>query len=120
MSEWRDITLGKTKKSVLDPANQIQLADGQGWPNPNGEKIKWAPARAYESRDIAITQNEDLLVASYDAVVSDLAMEGSTYGSEASPRLLTYSRNDQGDWKMIALANFTVPEKVPAGVKCVK
>ncbi|MBU3675402.1 MAG: hypothetical protein FGM34_10220 [Solirubrobacteraceae bacterium] len=120
VNEWRDITLGKTKKSVLDPANQIQLADGQGWPNPNGEKIKWAPARAYESRDIAITQNEDLLVASYDAVVSDLSVEGATYRSAASPRLLTYSRNDQGDWKMIALANFTVPEKVPAGVKCVK
>lgn len=120
VSEWRDITLGKTKKSVLDPASQIQLADGQGWPNPDGEKIKWSPAKAYESKDIAITQNEDLLVASYDAVVSDLAVEGSTYGSEASPRLLTYSRNGQGDWKMIALANFTVPEKVPAGVKCVK
>ena len=120
VNEWRDITLGKTKKAVLDPANQIQLADGQGWPNPNGEKIKWAPAKTYESKDIAITQNEDLLVASYDAVVSDLAVEGSTYGSEASPRLLTYSRNGQGDWKMIALANFTVPEKVPAGVKCVK
>ena len=120
VNEWRDITLGKTKKSVLDPANQIQLADGQGWPNPNGEKIKWAPARAYESRDIAITQNEDLLVASYDAVVSDLSVEGATYRSAASPRLLTYSRNGQGDWKMIALANFTVPEKVPAGVKCVK
>ncbi|MBU3675426.1 MAG: YjbH domain-containing protein, partial [Solirubrobacteraceae bacterium] len=82
VNEWRDITLGKTKKAVLDPANQIQLADGQGWPNPNGEKIKWAPAKAYESKDIAITQNEDLLVASYDAVVSDLAVEGSTYGSE--------------------------------------
>ena len=120
VSEWRDITLGKSKVAMLDPANQIQLADGQGWPNPNGEKIKWSPAKAYESKDIAITQNDDLLVASYDAVVSDLAMEGSTYGSEASPRLLTYSRNGQGDWKMIALANFLVPEKVPAGTKCVK
>ena len=120
MSQWRDITLGKSKKSVLDPQNQIQLADGQGWPNPDGSKIKWTPASAYEPEDIVITRDGDLLVASYAAVETGLAIEGSTYGESASPRLLTYRLNDQNEWKLIALANFNSPKAVPKGVDCAK
>jgi hypothetical protein len=120
VSQWRDITLGKSKKSVLDPQNQIQLADGQGWPNPDGSKIKWSPASAYEPEDIVITRGGDLLVASYAAVESGLAIEGSTYGKSASPRLLTYRLNDQNEWKLIALANFNSPTEVPKGVDCAK
>lgn len=120
VNEWRDITTGKLKKSVLDPESQIQLADGQGWPNADGRKIEWSPAKDYEPEDVAITRNANLLVASYDAVVSDLSVEGDTYRKAASPRLLTYMKNAQGEWKMIALANFNVPEGVPSGVKCAK
>lgn len=120
VNEWRNITLGKLKKSVLDPENQIQLADGEGWPNPDGSKIKWSPAGAYQPEEIVITRGGDLLIASYDAVESGLSVEGSTYGKSASPRLLTYRLNDQNEWKQIALANFNTPKEVPKGVDCAK
>ncbi len=118
VSQWRDITTGKAQQNVLAKESQIQLADGQGWPNPDGTPIKWTPAKSYESKELVTTRNGDLLVASYDAVVPDIVMEGEEYRGTVSPRLLTYLRDPDGKWEMIALANFTVPRKVPANVDC--
>jgi hypothetical protein len=119
VEQWREITLGISKEKVRHPANQIQLADGQGWPAVDGKPIEWEPASAYEAANIGVTRNGDLLVASYDAVVDDLTMEGTEYRASVSPRLLTYLLNPEGKWELIALANFTVPQGIPEGVDCV-
>ena len=119
VAQWRDITTGVSPARVRHPEGQIQLADGQGWPNPDGTPIQWSPAQAYDYSGLAITRDGDLLVATYDAVASDLVMEGEEYRDQASPRMLTYLQNDQGAWELIGLANFTVPQAVPAGVDCV-
>lgn len=119
VEQWRDITTGESKEKVRHPANQIQLADGQGWPTPDGEPIEWAPAQAYDFANVGVTRNGDLLVVSYDAVVSDLLVEGEEHRDVASPRMLTYLLSPEGKWEQIALANFNVPEGVPANVECV-
>lgn len=119
VEQWRDITTGASKEKVLHPANQIQLADGQGWPAIDGKPIEWAPAKAYDFANVGVAQNGDLLVVSYDAVVSDFVMEGDEYRDTASPRMLTYLLSPEGKWELIALANFNVPEGVPADVECV-
>ena len=119
VEQWRDITTGVSSEKVRHPANQIQLADGQGWPTADGSPIEWAPAQAYDFANVGVARNGDLLVVSYDAVVSDLEMEGDEYRETASPRLLTYLLSPEGKWELIALANFTVPQDVPADVDCV-
>ena len=119
VEQWRDITTGVSQEKVRHPANQIQLADGQGWPTADGAPIEWAPAQAYDFANVGVARNGDLLVVSYDAVVSDLVMEGDEYRETASPRLLTYMLSPDGKWELIALANFTVPQEVPADVDCV-
>lgn len=119
VEQWRDITTGASSEKVRHPANQIQLADGQGWPTADGAPIEWAPAQAYDFANVGVARNGDLLVVSYDAVVSDLVMEGDEYRETASPRLLTYLLSPEGKWELIALANFTVPQDVPADVDCV-
>ena len=119
VEQWRDITTGASSEKVRHPANQIQLADGQGWPTADGAPIEWAPAQAYDFANVGVARNGDLLVVSYDAVVSDLEMEGNEYRETASPRLLTYLLSPEGKWELIALANFTVPETLPADVDCV-
>lgn len=119
VEQWRDITTGVSSEKVRHPANQIQLADGQGWPTEDGAPIEWAPAQAYDFANVGVARNGDLLVVSYDAVVSDLVMEGDEYRETASPRLLTYLLSPEGKWELIALANFTVPQDVPADVDCV-
>lgn len=119
VEQWRDITTGVSSEKVRHPANQIQLADGQGWPTVDGSPIEWAPAQAYDFANVGVARNGDLLVVSYDAVVSDLVMEGDEYRETASPRLLTYLLSPEGKWELIALANFTVPQGVPADVDCV-
>ena len=105
--------------SVRHPQHQIQLADGQGWPTPDGTPITWSPAKAYDYENLVVTRNGDLMVLSYDAVAQNIVMEGDVYRSEASPRLLTYLKNPAGKWELISLANFTVPQEIPAGVECV-
>lgn len=119
VEQWRAITMGESTEKIRHPANQIQLADGQGWPTADGKPIEWAPASAYKVGNVGIARNGDFLVASYDAVVSDIVMEGEEYSEATSPRLLTYLRNAQGTWELIALANFAVPQDVPADVDCV-
>ncbi len=119
VEQWRDITTGKSNQKVRHRANQIQLADGQGWPTVDDEPIEWAPAQAYDFANLGVTRNGDLLVVSYDAVVSDLVVEGEEHRATASPRMLTYLLSPEGKWEQIALANFNVPEGVPADVECV-
>lgn len=119
VEQWRDITTGKSQEKVRHSANQIQLADGQGWPTTDGKPIQWTPAKAYDFADLGVTRNDDLLVASYDAVASNLVMEGDEYRASASPRLLTYLQSPEGRWELIALANFAVPEEIPADVECI-
>lgn len=116
--QWRDITTGKSQERVRHPEAQIQLADGRAWPTADDKPLEWKPAQAYDYADLSITRDGDLLVASYDAVVSDLVMEGEEYRASASPRLLTYLQSPEGKWELIALANFTVPQEIPADVDC--
>jgi hypothetical protein len=119
VEQWRQRVTGELKEQVLHPDAQIQLADGQGWPTTDDEPIEWTPAQAYDFANVGVSRNGDLLVVSYDAVVSDLVMEGDEYRDTASPRLLTYLLNSEGKWEQIALANFNVPEGIPADVECV-
>jgi hypothetical protein len=120
IEQWRDITTGTVKApQARSPEGQIQLANGQGWPTTDDKPIAWKPAKAYKYRNPAITRNGDVLVASYDAVASDITIEGKAYRTLATPRLLTYLRSPSGTWEQIGLANFTVPKGVPAGVDCV-
>ena len=119
VEKWRDITTGESKEKIRHTANQIQLADGQGWPTADGEPIEWAPAQAYDFANVGVARSDDLLVVTYDAVVSDLVMEGDEYRETASPRMLTFLRSSEGKWELIALANFNVPNGVPGDVECV-
>lgn len=118
VEQWRAITTGTSRETVVSHALTIQLADGQGWPNPAGTPITWSPAESYEVADIVTSRHGNLLVVSYVAVVSGLRMEGRTYGSERHPRLLTYLQNAQGRWELVALANFVTPATVPEGTDC--
>ena len=121
VDEWRDISTGKLKKlELLDPADQIQLANGWGWPSAGSgaATIKWSPAKYYQPEGIVITRNGNLLIASYSAVVAGLKIEGKTEAEISSPRLMTYRLNDQNQWKLIALANFDPPKDLPKGVEC--
>jgi len=119
VDQWRAATTGRPSETIVSRALAIQLADGQGWPNRAGTPITWSPAQSYEAADIVTSRHGDVLVVSFVAVVSGLRMEGRGYGSERQPRLLTYLRNAEGKWELIALANFVTPATIPDGTDCV-
>jgi hypothetical protein len=119
VNRWRATTLGASEETIASPALAIQLGDGQGWPNTADVPIMWSPAGSYEVADIVTSRHGDLLVVSFVAVASGLRMDRRAYASEGQPRLLTYMRNADGKWELIALANFVTPATVPAGMDCV-
>ena len=119
VDEWRAATMGRPSEAIVSDALMIQLADGQGWPNEAGIPIMWSPAQSYEAADIVTSRHGDLLVVSFVAVVSGLRVDARAYGSERQPRLLTYLRNAEGKWELIALANFVTPATIPTGMNCV-
>jgi hypothetical protein len=119
LDQWRAATTGRPSEAIVSRQLMIQLADGQGWPNQAGTPITWSPAQSYEAADIVTSRHGDVLVVSFVAVVSGLRMEGRAYGSERQPRLLTYLRNADGKWELIALANFVTPATIPDGMDCV-
>ena len=119
VGHWRAATMGRESEAIASDALMIQLADGQGWPNEAGVPIMWSPAQSYEAADIVTSRHGDLLVVSFVAVVSGLRVDARAYGAERHPRLLTYLRNAEGKWELIALANFVTPATIPAGLNCV-
>ena len=119
VNQWRATTMGTSEETIASQALAIQLGDGQGWPNTTGIPIMWSPAGSYEAADIVTSRHGDLLVVSFVAVASGLRVDRQAYGSERQPRLLTYMRNAEGKWELIALANFVTPATVPAGMDCV-
>lgn len=118
VAQWRDISTGELTQKVRHPEAVIQLGDGQGWPSAEDDEVNWSPAKAYNFQNLKVTRNQDLLVTSYDAVVSELQMEGAEYRDASSPRLLTWLRSAEGTWELIGLANFTVPQQIPANLNC--
>lgn len=89
------------------------------WKNSGGVHGKCSGAQAYDFANVGVARSDDLLVVTYDAVVSELVMEGDEYRDTASPRMLTFLRSSEGKWELIALANFNVPNGVPGDVECV-
>ena len=126
---WRDLKAGRPWRGVVKNRRKdggyywvvaaVSPVREGGRGEIDGKPIEWAPAKAYDFANVGVALNGDLLVVSYDAVVSDLVMEGEQYRDTASPRMLTYLLSPEGKWELIALANFNVPKGVPADVECV-
>jgi len=118
MLALRDAILAGNLTPLLDQQTQIQHACGMGITT----SAELVPAeykyRSFEYSDLLVTRNEDVLAISYLGKPDGLVL-GFEAVDEWHPRLIAFRRLEEGQWRVIASANFVNVKAVPAGVECV-
>ena len=100
---------GDTKglAAFLDPAFQLQRADGTG---VNRAEYLANPAKVSSFKlgpDLVTVQHRDALTVRWQLEV-DVSIDGTQYRTTEAPRLSTF-RWDGRQWRLVSHANFNVP-----------
>ena len=118
MLALRDSVLVGNLTPLLDEQIQIQQASGMGITT----SAELVPAeykyRSFEYSDLLVTRNGDLLAISYLGKPNGVVL-GFEAVDDWHPRLIAFRRLEDGQWRVIASANFVNVKAVPAGVECV-
>ena len=115
---YAEVSIGKGQQ-LMHAQVQGQSASGRGWTTT----AQFIPSKivSVHPSDIKATRSGDYLVVSLNMQTEQSMYEGSIPMSGISrPRLLTYMRQPQLDWRLIAIAIFATPKDLPQGVQCIK
>ena len=91
----------------LDPAFLLQRGNGT-WLDKKGYLAEPAIVDAYEVRNIVVTRSGNVRVVRFEANTTQI-IEGEPVPGGWIPRLSTFVRNKNGNWRLIAHANFLLP-----------
>ncbi|HAJ38685.1 MAG TPA: hypothetical protein DCL15_23710 [Chloroflexi bacterium] len=98
-----------TLEALLSPAFQLVRASGERF--DASDYLDNLPRfAAYEVNDLKVTHAGDMLVASYTVRTGSKPEAGKL--DPPAPRLTVFQQID-GDWKLLAHANFTTPVTMP-------
>lgn len=104
ISHWEN----GTAMQYLSPQIQIQFPNGMG-----GSGLGTAAqttADKYQYDNVVGRRNEDLLVVTYDAVISGLNVSSVMFDNTTAPRMTVFWDDPATDtWKVIAYADFSNP-----------
>ena len=94
----------------LDPAFLLQRGNGT-WLDKKGYLAEPAIVDAYEVRNIVVTRSGNVRVVRFEANTTQI-IEGEPVPGGWIPRLSTFVRNKNGNWRLIAHANFLLPPAI--------
>ena len=106
--EGRDTFQGLNR--FLDPAFLLQRGNGT-WLDKKGYLAEPAIVDAYEVRNIVVTRSGNVRVVRFEANTTQI-IEGQPVPGGWIPRLSTFVRNKNGNWRLIAHANFLLPPAI--------
>ena len=109
-------SLNGTEKSVQSPGFQYVFASGERKTAPG--KIRARIKESQKALNVEAIKSDDLLVMRFDTI-SSLTLDGGKTEADLRPRLTTFHRDADGEWRMNAAAIFTVTAKLAENVKCV-
>ena len=92
---------------ILDPAFPPQRGNGPRL-DRKGHLAEPAIVDAYEVRNIVATRSGNVRVVRFEANTTQI-IEGEPVPGGWIPRLSTFVRNKNGNWRLIAHANFLLP-----------
>ena len=110
-------SLNGTEKSVQSKGFQYVFASGERKTAPG--KIRAKIKERQNPLNVEAIRSDDLMVMRLDTV-SSLTLDGGETEKELRPRLITFHRDADGEWRMNAIAIFAVTAKVAESVSCVK
>lgn len=117
-SLYAEVSIGKGQQ-LMHAQVQGRSASGRGWTT----MAQFIPSKivSVHPLDIKATRSGDYIVVSLNMQTEQSMYEAAVPMSGISrPRLLTYMRQPQEGWKLIAIAIFAAPKDLPQGVQCVK
>lgn len=117
LDELMQSSLNHTEKSVQAKGMQYVFASGE-------RKTSSGPIRAkMKSRvvpeNVEAIRSGSLLAVRYDSL-STLTLDGGNVEAGLRPRLFTFQLDQDGRWRIAAMAIFSVTEKVKDGISCIK
>ena len=117
IDELMDSSINNTEKSIQAKGFQYVFASGE-------RKTSSGPIRAkMKSRvipeNVEAIRSGSLLAVRSDSV-STLTLDGGEVEKTLRPRLYTFQLEQDGRWRVVAIAIFSVTEKVKEGVSCVE
>lgn len=104
--------------STEELASGFQLVYASGEQRGSQGPINYRFAQKPKLSDIEATRNGNLLAIRFNGPGAT-SFNGRPVDPSVKPRLLTYLKNDQGEWQRIAAAIFSVTARVAADVQCV-
>jgi len=117
LDELMDSSMNGTEKSVQAKGMQYVFASGE-------RKTSGGPVRAkMKSRtpveNVEAIRSDSLLAVRYDSL-STLTLDGGDVETDLRPRLFTFHLDQDGRWRIAAMAIFSATEKVKDAISCVK
>lgn len=110
-------SLNHTEKSVQSKGFQYVFASGERKTAPGA--IRARMKRHVEPHNIEAIRSGDLLAMRYD-MESSLTLDGGDVESELRPRLMTFHKDSDGQWRMIAIGMFSVTAKLAKNISCIE
>ena len=117
LEKMQAASLSGTEKSVQAKGFQYVLASGERKTAPGAVRAKMKGHA--EPRNIEAILSGDLLAMRYDAQ-STMTLDGGALEHELRPGLMTFHKDSDGEWRMIAIAIFSVTAKLAKDVVCVE
>jgi hypothetical protein len=110
-------SLNGTEKEVQSRGFQYVFASGERKTAPG--KVRARIKNRVEMLDVEAIRSNDLLAVRFDAHPS-LTLDGGDVQSELRPTLMTFHRDADGEWRMIAIGMFSVTAKLAKDVPCIE
>ena len=117
MTGFVDAMLNDTLKDHVIKGYQYVYASGEK--NTEDGPFRTKIEKQTKRLNLEAVKYDRLLAIRYDTQ-SALKIDGHSIEPSIKPRLFTFYKTDQGDWRFLASAVFSVTANAAAGVSCVK
>jgi hypothetical protein len=103
---------------AFQQADGFQVVYASGEQKVSTKRPPFSFAQKPKRSDVEATRSDKLLAIRYNGPGAT-SFEGGAVDPSVKPRLLTFYKNENGDWERISAAIFSVTSKVANDVKCV-
>jgi len=115
--KWFNLLEQGDGSPMLNKHVQGQAAGGLGYTTPSEYPSGFLSKVTIN--DIVVTRSKNLIVTSLYLKAAQSVWQSQELGTDTKPRLLTFMREADDNWSLIATAVFNPPKELPPELRCV-